>query len=239
MDEVIRDREYQNLVESLRDCYADLSKPELKSFMLLQSALEYPAAIEALESLGCPKPSEDELRAYLRLEEILNGCIKAGRTKSLEYCKAREELDTLTGEKAIREEKERQQKEQKMKEEQNHEKYLILRSNSPKLDAKSREAHRRLEEASRNYGRIKDRLWEKHKEYKRATDPYWCAGAIDYQFQDVLAGNPDARYANQVHRSRWQESDDLESLFIDWSHKLTLDEAKTTNLDEKLEKSNP
>ena len=239
MNEVTRDREYQELVESLRDCYADLSKPELKNFMLLQSAHEYNAAIEALESLGCPKPSEDELKEYLRLEEILNECYKTGKTKSPEYYQAIEELDILTGEKEIKEEKERQEKAREEKSKQNHEKYFILRSNSPKLDAESREAHRRLDEASRNYGRIKDRLWEKHKEYKRATDPYWSEGAFDHQFQDVLAGNPDARYADQVHRSRWQESDDLESLFLDWSYKLSLEEAKTTNLDEKLKKSNP
>jgi len=75
---------------------------------------------------------------------------------------------------------------------ESQEKYWILRRNSPRLDAELREAHREREEASEDYGYVKKRLWEEHKRYKRATDPYWCEGAFDHQFQEVLANNPNA-----------------------------------------------
>jgi hypothetical protein len=195
------------LVEDLKGCYKDLSLADMKDFMLDQTAIGYTEAVEALVSLGCPRPSEEEMQKYLSL----------GKTWEERNERIREE------------EKRKREEENRL----NTEKYWILRRNSPRLDAELNEAHRNREEASKNYVRIKNQLWEKHKEYKRGTDPYWCSGAHDAQFQDMLDRNPDSRYYNDIHRSRWQKSDDLEMLFINWAHKLSVEEARNTNLDEQ------
>ena len=210
------------------------SPAELKPAMFSYIAHECTSAVIALEELGCPRPSEEDVRKYTILTDK---CISLPIGQSHhEILLERNKIDGSEESWEARTAREEEESERELRRrEESEKKYEILRKNSPKLNAEMIEARRRIDEASESYCAMKDKLWETHKAYKKSTDPYWRAGAIDYDFNRMLANNPDARHLDSVHDSRKRTLAGLEYLLKEQADKLSLDEAQKTSLDKQCE----
>lgn len=121
---------------------------------------------------------------------------------------------------------------QHMKE--NLEKENILRANSPNITTKIDEAYRKFLEIKEDYGRLADWLWEQYEGYKQSTDPYWRGHRLDREFIKLKDNHPRLRLLDREYRKRLRAYHDLYFLIGGWADKLSLEEAKKTNLDEKI-----
>jgi hypothetical protein len=227
----------KELVESLRETYSSYSPTELVWFMFEQaSGREYTEAVEALESLGCQRPSREKLEKYTILKEIT----REYPLKSREYTKASEAMSTMTKSGEARDEKEKREGAEKAEGErarQNHsKKYTLLRENSPNLDRKITETNREVGYAQDERVRISRAIYSKCERFASSTGHYMTRGQrADKLHRSTLEEDMDARDAENWHMRAVGIYGKWNGIAHNWADKLNLEEAKVTNLDEILE----
>lgn len=172
------------------------------------------------------KPSWGEIREYERMLEVLrdrysNGNYEGAR-RSEEYVN---ELALALYGKETPEEKQKRLKETR----------AILKANSPELSDRIDAAYEQLERAQSNRARISREIYSQCEIFANSTGHYMTRGQRARELHNAtLQEDPNARWAEQDHMSALARYGAVNQILYDAAEKLTLEEAKATNLDEKL-----
>jgi hypothetical protein len=115
------------------------------------------------------------------------------------------------------------------------EKIRILRGNSPNLDRRIREAERELEGARNESARVSRGIYAKCERFAASTGHYMTRGQrTDDLYMSTLQDDRDARCAESWLAGASEEYRGWYRAAYNWAGTLNLEEARSTNLDEKL-----
>lgn len=105
----------------------------------------------------------------------------------------------------------------------------ILKANSPGLSARIDAAYEQLQRAQGKRARMSREIYSQCERLTNST------GHMARELHGmVLQENQNARWAEQDHESAVARYSAVNGILYDWAERLTLEEARSTNLDEKL-----